>query len=52
MAFELTSLDHVENDAELGDRTGNEPSLEVLFDFALLIFVIGSNSVQRTQVQQ
>lgn len=39
VAFELTSLGCVENDAGLGNRAGNEPSLEMLFDFATLTFV-------------
>lgn len=39
-AFELTSLGRVEDNAELGKRAGNEPSLEMLFDFAMLIVVI------------
>lgn len=41
--LQLTSLGPVENDAELGNRAGNKPSLEMLLDFAILTFVIHSN---------
>lgn len=37
---ELTSLGCGGKDAELGNRAGNEPSPEMLFDFAILTFVI------------
>lgn len=40
VAFELTSLGCVENDAELGNGAGNEPPLGMLLDFAILAFVI------------